>query len=89
MQAYVVHYLRKKHLQKRNNSRRVYGKKITRKRAKMEMKYSTKLQKKYIQKKSRRLRLSATMRQAKNCLRFIKKFQQKENYVELLVESLS
>ena len=40
----------KKHLQKQNNSRRVYGKKMTRKMANMEMKYSTKLQKKIIQK---------------------------------------
>ena len=40
----------KKHLQKQNNSRQVYGKKIKRKMENMEMKYSTKLQKKIIQK---------------------------------------
>ena len=50
MQAYVMHYLYKKHLQKQNNSRRVYGEKITRKMANIEMKYRTKLQKKIIQK---------------------------------------
>ena len=50
MQAYITHYLRKKHLQKQNNSRRVHGKKITCKMANMEMKYSTKLQKKITQK---------------------------------------
>ena len=52
--------------------------------ANMEMKYSTKkIKKKIIHKiaKTPTFRNNAT---ARNCLRFIKKFPQKENYVELL-----
>ena len=51
-----------KYLLKQNNSRRVYGKKITRKMTNMEMKYSTKLQKKSIQKiaKTQTFRNNAT-----------------------------